>query len=92
MSIRNGKFGKFYYCPKGKHGTISVDKYNEILEKTGNVPDEHFSVWDKDPLMRAIENQDMSITGVMTDREKFFIDNELYYENPDDFWQNVRPY
>lgn len=27
MGIRRGKFGEFYYCTKGNHGTISVEKY-----------------------------------------------------------------
>mgnify|MGYP001328498766 FL=1 len=30
--------------------------------------------------------------GILPETERFYIDNEAYYDDPDDFWQNHRPY
>ncbi len=85
MLIRQGKFGPFYYCPNGRHGTISVEKYKSISCKTVNyVPPTD------DPLMISIERQIMSIGGYMSDQDRFYIDNEQF--DPENFWQDIRPY
>lgn len=88
MQIREGKFGPFYYCPKGNHGTISVNKYKRIMrQRQDNIAVNH------DTLMFAIERHTMTLGGgVMSDLERFYIDNDAYYDNQDDFWQNSRPY
>lgn len=88
MKIREGKYGPFYYCPNGNHGTISVKKYNTIIQKAINNP-----INKSDPLMIAIEQQTITLGGgIMTDLERFYIDNEAFYDNQDDFWQNQREY
>lgn len=93
MQTRKGRHGEFYYCPNGNHGTIGVAKYRELME--------HFTITHKpdmgysgsDPLMTAIEIQTMALGGgILPDIERFYIDNEAYYDDPDDFWQNHRPY
>lgn len=95
MLIREGKFGPFYYCPNGNHGTISVAKYEAIMKRFAEsaTVNDGLPTGGYDPLMLAIERQTMALGGgVMSDLERFYIDSEAYYDNPDDFWQNARPY
>jgi hypothetical protein len=89
MKKRHGKFGEFLYCPNGQHGTISVEKYNKALSMLGI--NDGLPMGREDALLQAIERQTMSLGGgVLTDTERFFVDNEQY--NHDEFWQDVRPY
>lgn len=87
MGIREGKFGPFYYCPNGNHGTISVAKYESIVSR---LPEpERLPMSGECPLIAEIERQTMALGGgVMTDAERFYVDSEAYYDDPDDFWQN----
>lgn len=88
MLIREGKFGPFYYCPNGNHGTISVAKYESIMKRSSNIPQGQF-----DQLMNELEVQTIALGGrVLSELERFYIDSEAYYDNPDDFWQSMRPY
>ena len=92
MMIREGKFGPFYYCPNGNHGTISVAKYEAIMEQV-TVKDRLTTIDKHDALISAIEHQTVTLGGgVLSELEKFYIDNEAYYNDPNDFWQNMRPY
>lgn len=88
MEIRQGKYGDFYHCPNGNHGTISVAKYNHIvnsLQKNG------LPIGGECPLMQAIERTQAGLGyGAMTDLERFYIDSPVYDEN--DFWQDMRPH
>lgn len=90
MKTRVGQYGLFYYCSNGNHGTISVDKYNNIMRQFPK--NEDLPIGRNDSFMFGIERQTMALGGVMSDTERFYIDNEAYYENSDDFWQNQRPY
>lgn len=88
MKIRQGKYGEFFYCPKGKHGTIAVNKYLKIKwsfwnEKGGYAKNKH------DPLMDAI-NMECSRFGSITELESFYIDSPEC--DPEDFWKDMRPY
>jgi len=88
MLIREGKFGPFYYCPNGNHGTISVAKYESIMKQSSRAMQAQC-----DPLMHDLEVQTIALGGgMLSDLERFYIDSEAYYDNPDDFWQNIRPY
>ena len=91
MLTREGKFGPFYYCPNGNHGTISVAKHEAIMNQFKGAND-GLPVGGHDPLMLAIERQTMVLGGVMSDLERFYIDSEAYYDSPNDFWQTARPY
>jgi len=89
MEKRDGKYGEFFYCPNGKHGTISVEKYNKVMSMF--VINDGLPIGRSDALLQAIERQTSFLGGgVLTDTERFFVDNEQY--NPDEFWQDVRPY
>lgn len=91
MHVRDGKFGPFYYCPNGKHGTISVAEYESIMRRFAE--NDGLPMGGIDPLVRGIERQTMALGGgFMTDLERFYVDSEAYYDDPDDFWQNQRAY
>lgn len=81
MGIRTGKFGKFYYCQNACM-TINVEKYEKIIAK----------IKDIDSLQTAIEIETAQLGMIMTDFDRFYIDVESYYADPNDFWQNVRLY
>lgn len=88
MMVRGGPYGDFYYCRIGNHGTISVAKYNAIMN---SLPKDRLSMEDKDPLMHTVERTQAALGYVaMTDLERFFIDSPAYDEN--DFWQDIRPH
>lgn len=88
MNIRNGKYGEFYYCTEGNHCTINVAKYNEIIGRFNA----ELIATDNDPLQSAIEKQTLTLGGVVNDMERMYVDCEASYNEPDDFWQNIRPY
>ena len=88
MLIRSGPYGDFYYCQYGNHGTISVAKYNAIVN---SLPKDGLPIGGKDPLMQAVERTQAALGyGAMTDLERFYIDSPVYDE--DDFWQDIRPH
>ena len=99
MQLRGGKYGNFYYCPAGAHGTISVDKYRTIVtnhtrmlqhmqhRSASIVPGHPGSL---DPLVDEINKQ-----GYVSDEDSFLIDCEAYYNDPTDpreCWMAVSPY
>lgn len=88
MEIRQGKYGDFYHCPNGNHGTISVEKYKKIA---ASIPQDGLPIGGSDPLMMAVERAQSALGyGAMTDLERFYIDSPVYDEN--DFWQDMRPH
>ena len=85
MKTRLGRYGEFYYCPKGNHGTIGVNKYKSILKRYPQ--EQEFKSYPKDLL--EIIDQECSKFFSITELESFYIDSPEY--NPDDFWQDLRP-
>ena len=93
MQVRGGRYGPFYYCPRGRHGTLSVAKYEELVARLSGALQSTSAGGDLDPLMLAVERETLTLGGgLMPDTERFFVDCEASYEDPDGFWQNVRPY
>lgn len=87
MLTRSGKHGEFYYCPHGKHGTISVAKYNTIV---ASLSKDGLPISGADQLTQDIERKQAILgLGSMTDIERFYIDSPAYDE--DNFWQDIRP-
>ena len=91
MLTRNGPFGEFYYCRNGNHGTISVAKYNAIIN---SLPNDGCPMDDGDLFMRAMERTYAELNcGPKTELEElalFYVDSPAYDE--DDFWQDIRPH
>lgn len=93
MAIRNGKFGQFYYCPNGRHGTISVEKYKRLVRLCSEGHHVGGAPLTSDPLMTEIERQTVHFGGILTDLDRFCVDSESYSDEEDyEMWEHVRPY
>lgn len=87
MILRNGKFGKFWACPKSNpsdnHGTISVGSARFITRGFSPVPAS---------LEIAMEIQMLQFGVRMTDLDRF-IEGGVEAADDDPYhWMNERPY
>lgn len=95
MAVREGKYGPFYYCTAGKHGTISVEKYEKLVKvitPTGRISSYANIVTqtprEADPFSQ-IKLQTMQFQPTATELEEWIVDGDI--DDPDN-WQNLRPY
>lgn len=94
MHVKNGKYGDFYFCPNGSHGTISLEKYKRLIANfKANKSEyrENTAYPGNDPLMTAIEMETIAMGGgIISELVKFYIDNPE--QDQEDSWQDIRPY